>query len=78
MAGQTKARLFIFCFKNAKIVTEVLMNELKFTAVYENADEGGYIAYVTEIPGANTQGETIEETRENLKEALELLLDCYS
>ena len=54
------------------------MNELKFTAVYENADEGGYIAYVTEIPGANTQGETIEETRENLKEALELLLDCYS
>ena len=53
------------------------MNELKFTAIYEKAEEGGYIGYVAELPGANTQGETIEETRENLKEAVALLLDCY-
>ena len=75
--SQTGARLFIFCFKNAKIVTEVFMQELKLTAVYEKADEGGYIAYVAELPGANTQGETIEEARENLKEAVALLLECY-
>lgn len=53
------------------------MNELKLTAIYEKAEEGGYIGYVAELPGANTQGETIEETRENLKEAVSLLLDCY-
>ena len=43
------------------------MNELKLTAIFEKAEEGGYIGYVAELPGANTQGETIEETRENLK-----------
>ncbi|MGI8468946.1 MAG: type II toxin-antitoxin system HicB family antitoxin [Pyrinomonadaceae bacterium] len=53
------------------------MTELKFTAIYEKAEEGGYIGYVAEIPGANTQGETIEEVRENLKEAVSLLLECY-
>ena len=53
------------------------MSELRFTAIYEKAEEGGYIGYVAELPGANTQGETIEETRENLKEAVSLLLECY-
>lgn len=53
------------------------MTELKFTAIYEKAEEGGYIGYVAELPGANTQGETIEEVRENLKEAVTLLLKCY-
>ena len=53
------------------------MAELKFTAIYEKAADGGYIAYVAELPGANTQGETIEEARENLKEAVSLLLECY-
>lgn len=53
------------------------MAELKLTAIYEKAEEGGYIGYVAELPGANTQGETMEETRENLKEAVELLLECY-
>lgn len=53
------------------------MSEMKFTAVYEEAEEGGYIAYVAELPGANTQGETLEEARENLKEAVSLLLECY-
>lgn len=53
------------------------MHKMKFTAIYEKADEGGYIGYVAELPGANTQGETLEETRENLKDAVEMLLDCY-
>ncbi len=53
------------------------MTELKLTAFYEKAAEGGYIGYVAELPGANTQGETIEETRDNLKEAVQLLLECY-
>jgi predicted RNase H-like HicB family nuclease len=52
--------------------------EFTFTAVYEEvpADQGGgYMAYVEEVPGATTQGETLEETRENLKEALQLMLE---
>ncbi|MGD9564071.1 MAG: type II toxin-antitoxin system HicB family antitoxin [Pyrinomonadaceae bacterium] len=53
------------------------MSEIKLTAIYEEAAEGGYVGYVVELPGANTQGETIEETRENLKEAVTLLLECY-
>ena len=53
------------------------MMELKFTAIYEKAEEGGYVGYVAELPGANTQGETLEEVRENLKEAVALLIECY-
>ena len=53
------------------------MNGLQLTAIYEEAEEGGFIGYVAELPGANTQGETLEEVRENLKEAVSLLLECY-
>ncbi len=48
---------------------------INLTTVFEKADEGGYIAYIEEIPGVNTQGETIEEAKENLFEALELVLE---
>ncbi len=41
------------------------------------AEEGGYVGYVAELPGANTQGETMEEVRENLREAISLLLDYH-
>jgi predicted RNase H-like HicB family nuclease len=44
-----------------------------FTAVFEKAEDW-YIGYVEELPGANTQGKTLEETRENIKEAIELIL----
>jgi len=53
----------------------MLMNELTLTSVFEEADEGGYVGYVAELPGANTQGETIEDVRENLSEAVELILN---
>ena len=53
------------------------MHDLKFTAIFEPSEEGGYVGYVAELPGANSQGETLEETRENLKDAVEMLLDCY-
>jgi predicted RNase H-like HicB family nuclease len=46
-----------------------------FTAVFKKVPEG-YAAYVEELPGANTQGATIEEARENLREAVELVLDA--
>jgi predicted RNase H-like HicB family nuclease len=47
-----------------------------FTAVFERAKEGGYVAFVEELPGAITEGETLEEARENLKEAIQLILEA--
>jgi predicted RNase H-like HicB family nuclease len=49
---------------------------MKLTAVYQKAPEGGYIAWVEELPGANTQGETLEEARHNLIEAIEMALEA--
>ena len=49
--------------------------QLEFTAVYRKVPEG-YVAFVEELPGANTQGATLEEARENLREAVELTLEA--
>lgn len=50
---------------------------ITLTAIYEEAEEGGYIGYIAELPGANTQGETLEEARENLMEAMQLILEAH-
>ncbi|MBN3942605.1 MAG: type II toxin-antitoxin system HicB family antitoxin [Nostoc sp.] len=47
--------------------------ENSFTAVYEKLDDW-YIGYVQELPGANFQQRTLEEARESLREAIELIL----
>ena len=48
---------------------------MTFTAVYQKVPEG-FIGYVEELPGANTQGATLEEARNNLREAVELVLEA--
>lgn len=48
---------------------------MKFTAVFEKVPEG-YIGFVEELPGANTQGDTLDEARKNLSEAVELVLEA--
>ena len=47
----------------------------EFTAIIEPAPEGGYWAFCPEIPGANGQGESVNDARENLKEAIILILE---
>ena len=47
--------------------------ENSYTAVFQKTEDW-WIAFVEELPGANTQGRTIDEARENLKEAVELIL----
>ncbi len=47
----------------------------QFTAVFEK-DGDWWVAYVEELPGACTQGATLEEARENLKEAVQLILEA--
>ena len=54
-----------------------MKTSLKLTAVFEAAEEGGFIGSIEEIPGVNTQGETIEETKVNLLEALSLIVDTH-
>ena len=49
--------------------------QLQLTAVFRKVPEG-YIAFVEELPGANTQGATLEEARANLREAVELTLEA--
>jgi predicted RNase H-like HicB family nuclease len=46
---------------------------MKLTAVYQKVPEG-FIAFVEELPGANAQGVTLEEARDSLAEAVELVL----
>ncbi len=48
---------------------------LQFTAVFRQVPEG-YIGFVEELPGANTQGATLEEARSNLPEAVALVLEA--
>ncbi|MEO6042899.1 MAG: type II toxin-antitoxin system HicB family antitoxin [Tepidiformaceae bacterium] len=48
---------------------------MEFTAIIEPADEGGFWAICPEVPGANGQGETIEEVKEDLEAAIKLMLD---
>jgi predicted RNase H-like HicB family nuclease len=48
---------------------------MQFTAVYIEVPEG-YIAFVEELPGANTQGATLDEARDNLREAVALVLEA--
>ncbi len=49
--------------------------DFQFTAVFRRVPEG-YIAFVEELPGANTQGATLEEARANLQEAVALVLQA--
>jgi predicted RNase H-like HicB family nuclease len=49
---------------------------MKLTAVFEPATEGGYTCFVEEIPAAISQGETLEEAKANLLDALGLVLEC--
>jgi predicted RNase H-like HicB family nuclease len=48
---------------------------VEFTAVFRKVPEG-YIGFVEELPGANTQGATLDEARDNLREAVQLVLEA--
>ena len=51
------------------------IRSMKLTAIYMKVPEG-YVAFIEELPGANTQGATLDEARENLQEAVALVLDA--
>lgn len=47
----------------------------RYTAIFVKSGKW-WAAYIAEVPGANSQGKTLEEARENIKEALELVLEA--
>jgi len=49
---------------------------MEYTAIIEKGNNGWYVAQCAQIPAAITQGKTIEEAENNLKEAIELVLEC--
>jgi len=51
------------------------MRPTTFTAVFKQVPEG-YVAWVEELPGANTQGATLDEARSNLREAVTMVLEA--
>jgi predicted RNase H-like HicB family nuclease len=59
----------------AKFLCYKIDVEIKLTAVFRKFPQG-YAAFVEELPGANTQGATLEEARENLKEAVAMVLQA--
>ncbi len=53
--------------------------DLTLSAIFEEVPEsegGGYVAYTEELPGAISEGDTLAEARENLRDAIELLLEA--
>ncbi len=53
----------------------MVLKNFSFTAVFVEAPEGGFSSYIEEMPGVNSQGETLEEAKENIEEALQLVLE---
>lgn len=58
-----------------KIALNAHFGVMKFKAIIHEAEEGGFWAEVPALPGCSTQGESVEEITENLKEAIALWLD---
>lgn len=52
-----------------------MKTKLNLTTIFEECIEGGYIAYIEELPGVNSQGETLDEAKTNLLEALDLIME---
>lgn len=52
-----------------------ITKELQFKVLIEQDEDGLYVASVPELPGCYTQGKTLEEVRERIKEAIELVLE---
>ena len=52
-----------------------MKTNMKLTAVFVPDEEGGFIAYIEEIPGVNTQGKTLDEAKANILDALNLVME---
>ncbi len=58
--------------------TTTVTKTLSYSVFYEQHSEGGFVAFVPSLPGCHTQGETLEETERNVKEAIALYLESLA
>lgn len=49
-----------------------------YTVIYQAVPEGGYIAFAPSLPGCHTQGESLEEAEQNIREAIQLYLESLN
>ena len=61
-----------------KVMKRKVPKNISYSVYYEQAPEGGYVAFVPALPGCHTQGETLEETERNIKEAIALYLESLA
>jgi len=61
-----------------KVMKSKAPKTFSYSVFYEQAPEGGYVAFVPSLPGCHTQGETVEETERNVKEAIALYLESLA
>ncbi len=61
-----------------KVMKHRASRTFSYSVFYEQAPEGGYVAFVPALTGCHTQGETLEETERNIKEAIVLYLESLT
>jgi predicted RNase H-like HicB family nuclease len=61
-----------------KMMKSKASRSFSWSVFYEQAPEGGYVAFVPALSGCHTQGETLEETERNIKEAIALYLESLA
>ena len=61
-----------------KVMKSRSAKTFSYSVFYEQAPEGGYVAFVPALPGCHTQGETLEGTERNVKEAIALYLESLT
>ena len=61
-----------------RVMARQMAKNYSWSVFYEQAPEGGYVASVPALPGCHTQGDTIEEAEQNIKEAIALYLESLA
>ena len=61
-----------------RVMKRLAPKNLSYSVYSEQATDGGYVAFVPALPGCQTQGETLEETELNVKEAIGLYLESLT
>ena len=61
-----------------KLMKRSVPKTFSYSVFYEQVAEGGYVAFVPSLPGCHTQGETLEETERNVREAIALYLESLA
>lgn len=61
-----------------KMMKSRVPKTVSYSVFYEQAPEGGYVTFVPALPGCHTQGESLEETERNVKEAIALYLESLA